>query len=69
VLLDGERTGVNRNAENFDVGHEFGPGPTHWEGEQLGDDPEDRDGGIPEKEKLVQTLFPKKVRTGWMILK
>jgi hypothetical protein len=60
VLFDGERTRVDRNAENFDVRQEFGPGPTQWEGEQLGNDTENRDGRVPEVEKLIQTLFPKK---------
>jgi hypothetical protein len=57
VFLDGEWTRINRNTKNLDIRQEFGPGLTEGKGEQLGNDAENGDRRISEKEELVQTLF------------
>jgi hypothetical protein len=60
MLLDRERTGVKRNAKNFDVRQKSSPCLTEGKGEQLGNDTKDRDRGVSEVEELVQTLLKSK---------
>jgi hypothetical protein len=46
MLLDAEGAGVERDAEDGDVGEEAGPGAPEGEGEQLGDDLVGRQWGV-----------------------
>ena len=56
VLLDGEGTRVEGDAEDLDVREELGPETPHGEHEQLGHEAGDGDRGIPEEEELVDAL-------------
>lgn len=54
MLLDGERSGVKGETKDLNGGDDAGPETEEGEGDELGDDARDGDGGISEEEELVQ---------------
>ena len=57
MLLDRERTGVERDTEDLDVGQEPGPSATNGEDQELRDETRDGDRGVAEEEELVDALY------------
>ena len=55
VFLDRERARVDRDTEDLDAGHDACPETENREGDELGHDTGDGDGGVSEEEELVQT--------------